>query len=69
MKTIQEHLTSVWKTAENDMERIEMARRETVCAVYCVSIYTLTQYTAHTPHRSYCVTIAMKTSVRRLYPH
>jgi hypothetical protein len=29
MKTIQEHLTSAWKTAESDMEAADMARRET----------------------------------------
>ena len=29
MKTIQEHLTSAWKTAESDTETKDMARRET----------------------------------------
>ena len=29
MKTIQEHLTSAWKTDESDMEMADMARRET----------------------------------------
>ena len=29
MKTIQEHLTLAWKTAESDTEMGDMARRET----------------------------------------
>ena len=29
MKTIQEHLTLAWKTAESDIEMADMARRET----------------------------------------
>jgi len=29
MKTIQEHLTSTWKTAESDTEKKDNARRET----------------------------------------
>jgi hypothetical protein len=28
MKTIQEHLTSAWNTAESDTETTDMARRE-----------------------------------------